>query len=161
MNSSRERERTNRIKSQRRIRITYNSKTLSIIIMPLTTIAQQQRVVGCSIRRCGCNGQREVVVVARNHDKRKHLPVAPSGTLATIRGMSGSHAPFFLLRLAHQMKRFSFGIRLPIPGGVYMIADHELALEIFKDATTTDKPPMFYRTFNVITGSSSIVFFSE
>jgi len=37
-----------------------------------------------------------------------------------------------------------------------MIADHDLALEIFKEATT-DKPSSLYWTYDVITGSSSIV----
>jgi len=51
------------------------------------------------------------------------------------------------------MKRFSFCICIPIPGGVYIIADHELALEILKDAKT-DKTHFW--TFEVITGSVNV-----
>jgi len=40
---------------------------------------------------------RQLLVVVRKNDKEKHMPDAPSGILANIKGISGNQAPFLYL----------------------------------------------------------------
>jgi len=90
---------------------------------------------------------------------RKHMPYTSAGMIAMIQGISGSQVPFFLLKLAQQLKCYSFCLHLPLPGGIYIIGDHNLAGEILKDVES-DKPTLLYQGSDIIGASSRTIFTS-
>lgn len=84
----------------------------------------------------------------------KSPPVAPLGMLATIRNM-GDNAPFFLKDIVRKTGSDIVRLRLPIPGGAYVVGDPATMREILVDRKT-DKPTAVYSAFEGVLSGSSI-----
>jgi cytochrome P450 len=80
----------------------------------------------------------------------KTFPMAPTGILESIQGITRPDAPFFILDLSKKLGTLNF--RLPVPlslQGVHVIGDTQFAKQILSDRNTT-KPRAFYREFDSV-----------
>jgi len=80
--------------------------------------------------------------------------VAPEGMLKTIHAMN-ENAPFFLKDMVEATGNDIMSLRLPIPGGAYLVGDPAAMRVIFTDKTT-DKPREMYAAFDNVAGSASV-----
>jgi len=82
-------------------------------------------------------------------------PVAPVGTLETIKMIGGAGSYSFCEEMAQKIGSRIYRINLPRPGGVYVVADPRAQRQIFLDKTT-DKPEDLYKSFSQIGGTPNI-----
>jgi len=97
-------------------------------------------------------------VVFNNYELRKKYkspPLAPAGMWETMQSLGGSNAPWFVLDMAKKAGSYIYKVRIPLPGGVYVVGNPLLMREILLDKTT-DKPKEIYSDFDVISGATSI-----
>lgn len=95
-----------------------------------------------------------VVFSALWRTDQSYVPWAPSTMLETISSMSHLDAPFFLLRQWRLAGFDVFRVRLPVPGGFWVVTDWNLAKQVLKDSTS--EKPASYQKGQVVVGGPSI-----
>ena len=74
-------------------------------------------------------------------------PKAAVGMWETIRAVEGDEAPFFMLKLARSLPNDPvFQVPIPLPGGVYAVANSKLQRQVMLDKRA-DKPDALYGKF--------------
>lgn len=85
----------------------------------------------------------------RRADTTSNLPpMAKAGMLETIKAISGTDAPWFTLRTSRELQSKVFRLRIPIPGGMYMLGDPIAQRQVLLDKSS-EKPAVLYRRFEI------------
>jgi cytochrome P450 len=90
---------------------------------------------------------------------RPSCPRSDDGILETIKHITGSDYPFYVLETARNLKSDVFCLNLPslIFGKTYMVAESKLANELLTDPKTT-KPKHIYGVFSALSNGFQSVF---
>jgi len=82
-------------------------------------------------------------------DDNRYPILAPGGICCTIKNISGSNSPWFMLQTAKDLKSNIYRLSLPSPQMTIVVGDHKVARKILKDPLSK-KPKSIYKSFEVL-----------
>lgn len=90
----------------------------------------------------------------------RYPPLAPAGIGETMKQISGSNYPWFMLRMAKEAKSFTFRVNVPILGTpmVCAVGDVETHRAVLTHRLTERPIELFYKTFDNVTGGIPSIF---
>lgn len=92
----------------------------------------------------------------RKKKRQSSPPIAPTGWFETTKKVGHPKVPWFFIDMARKTASNIYKIRLPMPGGVYVVGDASAMREILLDKAS-NKPASVYQPFADLSGHANIL----